>query len=286
MGLLLRLVTMSLVLIASSVAAITSIDEITTLRLAGHLDEARISADQLLAVSISASEKILVHLELAKILDRIGLHQNTRPVSEALANIELAADLSTRNAGLQLASVKLAFGDYYYRAEMQEREVTLATRYVNEAIALFHAIDDFYGEAEAVHRLGLIRLQQRELESAGELFDESLRLDQLGGERVFFRGEYERHIGFVHQMSGDTETALPHYENSLKSRISVGAIDASMFAAITLASALNELDQFDAAQEQLEYATRVATEIDSPAGKSRVRQVQAQIDKRKLAQQH
>jgi tetratricopeptide (TPR) repeat protein len=219
-----------------------------------------------------------VHLELAKIDDRIGLHNNSRPVAESLRNIEAAADLLSADEAHLAAEVQLAYGDYYYRAGMREREFSTATQHTSNAMEQFRAIGDFRGEADAVHRLGLIHLQQGELDRARELFDESLQLDREGGERVWFRGEYERHVGFLYQLSGDLEAALPHYERSLEARIAAQAIDASLFAALTLASAQLQLGNPVDARPHATYALCVAVNISSQEGAARAVRLLEEID--------
>jgi hypothetical protein len=86
---------------------------------------------------------------------------------------------------------------------MREREFPIAEKHAQLAIDMFHEIGDRHGEAEAVHRLGLIEMQRGNMESAHELFDRSLEVDRAAGERTFFRGEYERHVGFVLMHRGD-----------------------------------------------------------------------------------
>lgn len=275
---IIRVIALLILIAASPVATGSTIEEIVALRLSGDLDSSLAGAEQLLEATDNAGEKILLHLEIAEIFDRVGLHQNTRPVAEGLANINAAAELSKHNDDLYEANVELAYAKYYYSIEMQDREFTSAMRHANKAKTLFRTKGDLHGEAEAVHRLGLIQFQQRNLDSAAALIDESLRLDQQGGERTFFRGEYERHIGFVHHVSGHPEVALPHYERSLEARIEAGAIDASMFAAITLASVLVDLSRPQEARAHLDYAMGVAERIPSPVGRSRAQRVIDRID--------
>jgi len=124
--------------------------------------------------------------------------------------------------------------------------------------------------ADAVHLLGLMKFHRKKLDLAEALFEESLRLDILAGERVFFRGEYERHVGYIAYQRGDFESAVRHFERSLEARIEAGAIDASMFAAISLASVLIESGHPDEAKPHLDYALAIAQEMDSPVGLKRV----------------
>lgn len=254
-----------------------SLGEIYHLRLAGELDEARSKAEQRLLLIADREDRIATHLELFRIYDRIGLHNNTRPVRESLEHVNAAADLLSLDNAKLSAQVQLAYGDYYYRAEMNERDFPLATQHVTTAIEQFRTVGELHGEADAVHRLGLIHLQRRELAAARNLFDESLKLDQRGGERTWFRGEYERHVGFVYQFSADLQGALPHYERSLQARIEARAIDASLFAALTLSSTLSQLNRSAEALRYADYALCVALGIDSPVGIERAENLLANI---------
>jgi tetratricopeptide (TPR) repeat protein len=264
--------------LAAGAEGLGSLDEARTLRLAGDLSGAREKAEQILKSDVDPAEAIAVHLELAKIHDRVGLHNNSRPVAEALQNIEAAKVLLKAGDPESAAAIQLALGDYYYRAEMSDRLFARATRHVDKAIEMFRELGDTRGQADAVHRRGLIHLQKDELLRARDLFDESLRLDEMNGGRVWFRGEYERHIGFVYQLGGDFKSALPHYQRSLQARIESGAIDASMFAATILAGALIELGRPEEAIAHAEYALSVAARINSPTGRARGKQILERVE--------
>lgn len=160
---------------------------------------------------------------------------------------------------------------------MSEREFPNAIRHSQSAITRYRDLDDQHGEAEATHRLGLIYMQRRELIEAMTMFERSLELDKADGERIFFRGEYERHVGYVHLMGGDKETAIPFFQRSLDARIEAGAIDASLFAAVTLGSALVATERFAEAKPHILYAMTIAGQINSPAGKARAAPVLGQI---------
>jgi tetratricopeptide (TPR) repeat protein len=116
----------------------------------------------------------------------------------------------------------------------------------------------------------LIHLQSGDLETARALFDQSLDLDRSAGERLFFRGEYERHMGLVEMRSGNTRGSIPHFERSLSARRRVGAIDASLFAASILGSALVDVGRAAEAQPYLLYAITVADRLNSPMGRARI----------------
>ena len=246
------------------------LEAVAELRLAGKLEAAREAAEEGLRGSdLNAREELLLRLELAKILDRVGLHTNTRPVAAALEEIERADALTGVLSSSSRGAVALAKANWYYRAEMVEREFPLAEEHAVRAMAMFHLADDARARSDAVHQLGLIYLQRRELDRARVLFDESLGLDRNAGERKWMLGEYHRHVGFIYVLSDDWEAALPHFEKSLRYRKEAGAIDASLFAAVSLGTALVRTGSAADAEPYLLYAITIAQEIPSPVGKAR-----------------
>jgi tetratricopeptide (TPR) repeat protein len=270
----------SLVAVSVNASATDSFPQITTLRLEGRLSEAQSLAEERLLEEQASSRQVELHLELARIHDRVGLHQNTRPVADSLNHVELATEAAEANHKPSLARIELARADYFYRAEMREREFPIAEKHAQLAIDMFHEIGDRHGEAEAVHRLGLIEMQRGNMESAHELFDRSLEVDRAAGERTFFRGEYERHVGFVLMHRGDVEGAIPYFQRSLTYRREAGAIDASLFAASTLGSALVELGRLEEARTYLRYGMMVAEKIGSPVGTVRIGLVEGRLHAR------
>jgi tetratricopeptide (TPR) repeat protein len=159
---------------------------IRELRLEGALAEARTLAERRLAAGgLDPELQIDFRLELARIHNRIGLHQNSRRVAAALQQIEAAAAVTADPAPLAQAEIELARADYCYRAEMREREFPMATIHADRAIELYRGVGDKHGEADAVHRRGLIHIQRGDYEQARELFDRSLELDRAAATLIF-----------------------------------------------------------------------------------------------------
>lgn len=278
---MLRKLFASLVLLACLVpvhAQADSLEAIRDYRLQGQLQVALDLATEQL-VKADDEYAMALHLELAKIHDRIGLHANTRPVAAALRNIKDADALVGPLDKRARAKVDLAYAEYYYRAEMADRDFEQATHYADLALDEFRELEDAHGQADAVHRFGLINLQERELDEALGQFEESLRLDRLAGERPLLRADYERHAGFVYALREQYPAALPFFERSLDFRQQAGATDPAMFAAISLASVLVELERDEEAVPHLKYAEAIAEYIDSAAGRARV---QATVDKLRI----
>ena len=78
-------------------------------------------------------------------------------------------------------------------------------------------------------------------------------------------------------MQGDNESAIPYFKRSLEFRREAGAIDASLFAASTLASSLANAGRLDEAWPVAAYAMMVAQRIDSPVGMARIGLIQARL---------
>lgn len=242
-------------------------EQVRQLRLAGQLKAAQTLAEQGLADdATSQSQRFHLHLELARIHDRYGLHFRSRPVAAALLEIERAAALAEELDQYHQALLKLARGFYFYRAEMAERQFPQASMLAATAIEQFFHLGDFHSQAYAVHLRGLIHLQRGEFEAARQDFDRSLELDRQGGAREYFRGEYERHVAFVYIRQGEIEAAIPYLERSLAARRNSGAIDASLFAANTLAGQLLALGEVERVPALLKYAAQVLEDLDSPHG--------------------
>ena len=224
-----------------------------------------------------ARAEVLLRLEIAKILDRVGLHTNTRPVEAALEEIELAGELARALSASSRGAVSLAKAWWYYRAEMAEREFINAEKHAVSALGLLELAGDVRARSDAAHQLGLIHMQRGELERARELFDWSLELDREAGERKWMLGEYHRHVAFVYALSGDWEASLPHFEWSLRYRVQAGAVDASLFAAVSLGRALVRTGNPAEAETHLKYAIGIAQAIPSPVGVARASLVVGQM---------
>jgi tetratricopeptide (TPR) repeat protein len=248
------------------------IADIDSTRYAGELDAAIEKVEQLRArcPARSADDDIQLHLLLAKIHDRIGLHNNTRPVARVLAEIEMARDLRDDGNARSAASIELAYAKYYYRAEMSERLFEKAEAHARRAIAEFEAIEDRRGLADAVHALGLIHFQRGELNEARSRFVESLQLENRDPEpRAEMLADYNRHMAFVLVRENRRDDALPLFRKSFEQRRDGGLRDASIFAAISYGNSLVELGRADEAQEPLAYALELAYSIESPEGIAR-----------------
>ena len=247
-----------------------SVADTKTLRLAGKLTEACAVAEAALGDDgISASTEVALRLELARIHDRVGLHTNTRPVAAALEEIEKAENVSASPDPGMRGAIEAAKAYYFYRAGMRERDFSKARAHVTLAIDLLGEAERIHDKSDAVHLLGLINLFERKLARARELFDVSLALDQQAGSRKWMLGEYHRHVALVYVFEGDWQRALPHYAQSLQFRKEAGAVDASLFAAISLGEALMKTDQSAKAEAHLLFAVRTAEDLASPVGKAR-----------------
>lgn len=247
----------------------------------GRLQEALATAEGGLSCPhATVDERITLHLKMSAIHDRIGLHNNSRPVAAALKSIEYASDLAPRASPESRAAIALATARYYYRAEAPDSDYPMARASVRDALARFEELGDPHGRADAVHLTGLMHLQRRELERARDYFERSLALEQRAeSPRPVFLADYERHVGFVDQLSGDWAAAIERFERSFAIRRNNGLKDQAMFAAVSLASALLSGGHVADADAPLQFALATAAELDSAAGRARAGRVLVELYK-------
>ncbi len=247
---------------------------IIDLRLEGRLLEAEAAVKKAMAEpDLSNADATHLHLELATIYDRMALHDGTRPSGRAKEELDRAVELHDPADQALAAVVFYGLARYEYRAELGERLFPQAESLANRSLDLYQEIGDIRAQADVVHLLGLIEMQRRNLDTAGELFERSLMLDQTSGERVLFRGEYERHMGFVVYLRGDVEASLPYFWRSVEARAAAGADDPLVFAKITLASTLEMLDRDLEARSIAEDALLSARRLGSKAAEERIGRV-------------
>ena len=237
----------------------------------GELEAAVSQADLGLSCSnATVDQRIILHLKLSGIHDRIGLHTHSRPVAAALRHVEAALDMAEQASPTIRSAVSLAEARYHYRAESPDSDFPRARESCRSALAQFEELGDFHGQADAVHLLGLFHLQRREWPEAREYFDRSLELEQQSGmPRPIFLADYERHVGYLHQAAGELATAIVHFERSFIIRRDSGLIDQSMFGAISFARVLVSAKRATEARAPLDYALKTADAIGSPEGRLR-----------------
>lgn len=239
-------------------------------RVTGSLALAEAEARRLLECpDLDSATRLGLYIELARVLDRVGLHHNTRPVKESLETLRRAEAAVRDDDTVGRAKIELALADYFYRAEMNERRFTTATGHARRAARLFRQLDDPIGETDAVHRLGLIALQKGDLDEARKLFDRSLELSRAAPDRPIFLSDYHRHVGFVDLFTGDQAAAVARFERSLAYRDEAGSRDYGLFARTELGSALVDAGRAREAGPYLDEALRIARELPSPVGELR-----------------
>lgn len=246
------------------------LDDVQRLFLLGTLDEARAAALEALPRA-TGSDALALHLALARIEDRVALHRHTRPSTEARGWIEAAEALGAARTPAGRGHMALAWAEWQYRAELAEGERVFrdARTKAIEAKRLFRRLDDAPGRADAVHRLGLLHLQRGELSRALRRFRASERQERKSQPRRAFLGDLYRHVAFVYLRRGKLDRAVPWFEASLRERRGAGAVDASLFAANSLASALLDLGRIEEGASALDEALALAEHLDSPLGRAR-----------------
>lgn len=253
--------------------------EIRDERVRGSLVVAESRARELLeCAELDPAEALDVRIELARILDRQGLHRNTRPVQEALAVLREAESKANPDDGHGQAKVQLALAQYFYRAEMDERRFDLATRHAKTALDSFRELRAVDGEVDAVHLLGLIALQRGDLREARERFELSLERSLAAPERLIFLSDYHRHVALVELRSDERSSALGHLRQSLVLRDRAGSRDYGLFARTILASVLTDEGETEEARALLQEALELARALPSPVGEMRARYQLGRVD--------
>ena len=237
----------------------------------GNLEVAISEADRALSCpNATVDERVMLHLKLSESYDRKGLHNNSRPVKAALLSIESASELADQASLTSQAAINLAMARFYYRSEKPDSDYPTSRMFAREALTLFEELGDFHGQADIVHLTGLFHLQQQELSSAQAYFERSLELEvRSGAARPIMLADYERHMGFVYQLSGDLKQAIQRFERSFVIRRDNGLTDQALFAAASLGRALISDNRAEEAEAPLAFALNTAEVLGSPEGRAR-----------------
>jgi len=245
-----------------------TIAKITKIHLKGELSKAvELSKNALQCSNVSLEDQVEIHLMLATIYDRIGLHNYSRPHPKNLAQIKIASSLTNNHGIKSQAKINLAYAEYYYRAEMPERLFPKAESFALDALKGFKIAKDLYGESDADHTLGLIYLQRSDFAQSRNYFDLSLKVENMSAApRPRILADYQRHIGFIHFKLDEMEKALPYFFRSFNIRRDSGIEDAALFAAHSLASVLVNLGRTKEAYKAINYAIAMAEKLNSSYG--------------------
>lgn len=253
--------------------------EVEQLRRAGCLEDAIGRLREFLSTpSRAPAEEFAVRIVMARLLDRHGLHHGTRPTPAARAQLDSARWVAGHGpAAEQTAALELALAEHWYGDGLANGDFTVSLDHAERARRRFREIGDAHGEAEAVHRLGLIAFQQQQAERAASLLELADSLDRSVGTRVEFQADLVRHVGFLHQVRGDSMAALQAFRGSLELRRFDGTIDGVMFAALTLASWELRLGHVAAARKAILPAIAIAERLRSPVGTIRAYQLLGEL---------
>lgn len=250
------------------------LEQATALKMNTDYDEAeRLLLDALHDAETldDAALEIRLTVKLGDIINRRNLHRNIIDDPALLARLERALNLAVGVGRSDLiGAAHQVLAQYHYRRELAaDRLFPLTDQHATLALESFQAVADSYEAGVAVHRQGLIALQKRNLDEARELFDESLRLTRTDKHDPRFEADYHRHIGFVEMLSGNTESAIIHFRQSIPLRREASFRDGVMFSLITLGSVLVNVGKIEEAVPLLTEADDIADSIGSPVGMTR-----------------
>lgn len=209
---------------------------------------------------------------LGDIVNRRNLHHGIASDPELSARLDHALQLAKAAKDKSLiGAAHQILAQYHYRRELVDGRVFPNARHHAElALENFRTAGDVFQQGLAVHRQGLIALQERQLQDARQLFDESLRLARMDRMDPKFEADYHRHVGFVDLLDENMASAIAHFRLSPPLRRDAGFRDGEMFSLITLGSVLAEEGAFEEAVSFLAAAAELASNIDTPIGRMRI----------------
>ncbi len=238
-------------------------------RITGSLAKAEADARRLLECPrLGAKVRLRLAIELAAVLDRNGLHHNTRPVMEAETLLNgFDADIGEDDIDGR-ALLTLALARLRYHAEMSGKRFEKTTLGARKAESLFRQAEDPAGAANAIHLLGRVELQKRNFDAARTHFDASLNAMDARSDldRSIFLSDYHRHVGMISLLSGRPGAAVLDLEKSLALRDAAGSKDYGLFARTMLGSVLIDGGHPRQARVHLEEALQLAGDLPSPFG--------------------
>lgn len=135
--------------------------------------------------------------------------------TEALPLIRALGDRPTREAAV-LVGLGASYGE---RGETEP-----AFEYIGQALALYRASKDRWGEADALNNLGSLYYLASDLEKSFASHSQALPLARAAGD-VFLESEILNNIGTVHRMAGRAQLALDTHREVLPLREAIGDRD-------------------------------------------------------------
>ncbi len=179
-------------------------------------------------------------------------------------------------AGAALARGRLAHAQYL----LDRTPRPLEWPSLEQARALYHALGDVKGEAEALFWMGTFhQVVQRDLDAALPLY----RQAQVLAERFedpLLRSCIARHLGFDEILRGRLVAAAPWLEASVQLRREMAFHEGVAAALVALAELRMELGDFSAAQAHLVEASELASAHGAPGVVAMARALEEALSER------
>ena len=222
--------------------------------------------------SDNPAAEVRLAVMLGDIVNRRNLHHGITDDPKLSARLDHALQLAmaSKNKSL-IGAAHQILAQYYYSRELEDGQVFPNARH-HAALALenYRITGDVFQQGVAVHQQGLIALQERQLQDARQLFEESLQLARMDRIDPKFEADYHRHVGFVDLLNENMASAIAHFRLSPPLRREAGFRDGEMFSLITLGSVLAGEGAFEEAASFLAAAAELASNIDTPIGHMRI----------------
>lgn len=164
------------------------------------------------------------------------------------------AEAAARDAGLEamLAKSLLAQG----RVQQRRGMLAHARAECEEALAICERLDDRQGQAQALHWLGIVAIEQGDRHAATELQERALaRFEALGDAVHTAHAHYE--LGVVHRHQGDRARARALAEKALDWYERAGMRNGAANAMVSLGELARDLGDFDEAERQYRRALAI-----------------------------
>ena len=218
---------------------------------AAYANTAAIDYYERLLPLLPDEEKVAVMLKLGDVLQLVGDWPEAAELYEE--TLSLADTLGDRHA---LAHAQLA------KAELLRKrgEYIAASSWQESARQGFELLDDRAGVGQVLHYAGTLAAQQGDLETANELYTESLGIRRTLHDEPNI-ASLTSNLGIIARMQGDYDTARPLYEESLAIRERLGDKWGIGVSLNNLGLLALEQQDFETACDLLERAVELQREI-------------------------
>jgi tetratricopeptide (TPR) repeat protein len=140
-----------------------------------------------------------------------------------------------------------------------------AREYLEAALVLYRQAANLLGESRVLNSLGIVLLEELDLEAAKTYLEQSLEMKRLLGDR-FGMSVVLANLGTIAILRYEFEGALKHFQENLVACQEIEDYEGVETALIGIGYCRMLLGEFEAARQDLEKAAEIAAEIGDRAG--------------------